>query len=169
MTDTSTAPAGPQFEPVLPVGSSSLLGGAFGALVGAVAATVLWYGVVAVTQWQIGLVAIVVGWIVGRAAVFGAGGRGSIPLAAVSVIFTVAALAVSEYLIVHHFVSQAFGPEVTGSVIQPIAFMVEVVIESITADPLTLLFWAIAVFQAVAIPWAAMKPPTPEPMAAQAT
>lgn len=34
--------------------------------------------------------------------------------------------------------------------------MIGVAIESITADPLTLLFWGIALFQAVAIPFSAI-------------
>jgi hypothetical protein len=152
------AAAAPSFEPIIGGGGeSSLLGGLVGAAVGAVAASVLWYGVVAVTSMQIGLVAIVVGFVVGKAAVFGAGGRGSIPLVAVSAVFTLAALVVSEYLIVYHFIAQEFGTEGLISVVQPVDFVVGVALESVQADPLTLLFWAFALFQAVAIPWAAMR------------
>lgn len=153
----AAVPAGPQFEPVL--GSdASILGGIVGAIVGAVVATVLWFGVVALTQWQIGIVAIVVGFIVGKATVFGAGGRGSIPLVVASGVMTLVALVVSEYLIIYHFVSLEFGSDGLISVIQPIDFVVGVAIESVQADPLTLVFWAIALFQAVAIPWSAMRP-----------
>lgn len=155
------APAAPSFEPVIG-GESSLLGGIVGALVGAVAATVLWYGVVALSGWQVGLVAIVVGFIVGTATVFGAGGRGSIPLVAVSAVATLVALVVSEYLIVYHFMTQAIGADGI-ELIQPVDFVVTVAAESVQADPLTLLFWAIALFQAVAIPFNAIRAHHPQP------
>jgi hypothetical protein len=165
-TDPAAAqPPAPSFEPVLGA-ESSLLGGVVGGLVGAVLASALWFGVVAITNWQIGLVAIVVGFVVGKAVVFGAGGRGSIPLVAVSAVFTLAALVVSEYLVIYHFISQEFGTEGLISVIQPVDFVVSVAVESVQADPVTLLFWGIALFQAVAIPWSAMRV-EPQPLPVQ--
>ena len=41
-------------------------------------------------------------------------------------------------------------------VVQPPDFVLSVVGDSLGADPLTLVFWAIALFQAVAIPWRSM-------------
>ncbi len=163
-TDPAALPPSPSFEPVLGA-ESSLLGGIVGAVVGAVLASVLWYGVVALSGWQVGIVAVVVGFIVGKAVVFGAGGRGSIPLVAISALATLAALVMSEYLIVYHFIAQEFGSDGLISVVQPIDFVATVAIESVSADPLTLLFWGFALFQAVAIPWAAMRPAAaPSPM-----
>jgi hypothetical protein len=156
-TDSAPPPA-PTFEPVMSVGESSLFGGVVGGLVGAIIASALWFAVVAVTNWQIGLVAIIVGLIVGKAVVFGAGGRASIPLVAVSAALTLAALVASEYLIVYHFVAQEFGTDGLISVVQPVDFVVAVALESVQADPLTLLFWGFAVVQAVVIPWNAMRP-----------
>lgn len=164
-TDPAAAPPAPTFEPVLGAGESSLVGGILGGLVGAIIASAVWYAVVALTSWQIGLVALVVGFIVGKAVVFGAGGRGSIPLVAVSAAFTLVALVLSEYLIVYHFVTQEFGIDGIISVIQPLDFVISVALESLQADPLTLLFWAFAMFQSVAIPWSAMRTPaSPAPM-----
>ena len=165
-TDPAASPPAPTFEPVLGPGESSLFGGILGGLVGAIIASALWYAVVALTSWQIGLVAIIVGFIVGKAVVFGAGGRGSIPLVAVSVAFTLMALVVSEYLIIFHFISQEVGAANVISVIQPIDFVVMVAFESLQADPLTLLFWGFALFQSVAIPLGAMRA-TPQPAPAQ--
>lgn len=153
--------AAPTFEPVLPIGESSLIGGLLGGLVGAIAASALWYAVVVITSWQVGLVAIVVGWIVGRGVVFGAGGRGSIPLVAVSAVLTLAALTVSEYLIVYHFIAETLGSDGLISMVQPLDFMVGVAVESVMADPLTLLFWGIALFQSVAIPFGAIRSSAP--------
>jgi hypothetical protein len=62
-------------------------------------------------------------------------------------------LVISEYLIVGHFVGQELAAEgVTIELIQPPDFIVSVVMDSVQADPLTLAFWAIALFQAFAIP-----------------
>lgn len=154
--------AAPTFEPVVP-GAVGLVGGVVGGLVAAIAASAVWYAVVVLSNWQIGLVAVAVGWLVGQGVVFGAEGRPSIVLVAVSAVLTALALAVSEYLIVFHFVSQeleALGAGGALSLIQPFAFMIEVVVESLSADPLTLVFWGIALFEAVVIPYRAMTRPS---------
>src|SRR5262245_13031880 len=52
-----------------------LKGVAYAAVAGVLAALV-WYGVVAVTDMKLGIVAIGVGWLVGRGAVLGAGAGG---------------------------------------------------------------------------------------------
>jgi hypothetical protein len=142
----------PEPKPALPAGPANLLGGVLGGAIGAVLATGLWYGVVAVTNWQVGIVAIAVGFVVGQGVLFGAAGRGSILLVPVSVAFTLLALVVSEYLIVYNFVVQEFGSAGMIDIVQPPDFVIEIVMESVTADPLTLVFWAIAGYQAVMIP-----------------
>lgn len=156
---TATGPTvtSPAFEPVLPLGLGGLPGGILtGALAGALA-TAVWYAVVVITGWQVGLVAIAVGWLIGQGVMIGARGRVSMALVAASGLLALLALAVSEYLILFHFITQLMGTE-GASLIQPIDFMVTVVIESLMADPLTLLFWVIALFQAVAIPYRALRP-----------
>ena len=66
-------------------------------IVGALA----WYGITEITSMKLGLVAIGVGWLVGRAAVLGAGGGGK-SLALVSLAVGVSAMALGEYLILNH-------------------------------------------------------------------
>lgn len=136
-------------------GPMDLVGGLVGGAITAVLASAVWYGVVAISQFQVGLVAIAVGWLVAQGVVYGAQRRFSVALIPISVILTFLALAVSEYLIVAHFVSQEFGPV---ELIQPPAFVVEVVTASLQADPLTLVFWAIALFQAFVIPARVARP-----------
>jgi len=143
------------FAPGIPIGSSNLLGGLAGGLLAAVIATVVWYGVVAISGWQVGFIAVGVGWLVGTGTVLGAGGRGSFLHVVSSGLFTIVALAISEYLIVFHFASQAFGL-VLGDLLQSPDFMLEVVVESLAADPLTLLFWGIALLAAAGIPFRAI-------------
>lgn len=141
----------PEPKPAVPAGPEHLLGGFIGGAIGAAVATGLWTGVVAVTNWQIGLVAIAVGFIVGQATVFGAGGRASILLVPISLGLTLVGLVASEYLIQYTFAVQVLGPDVID-VIQPPGFVLEVVVDSLTADPLTLIFWGFAAYEAVVIP-----------------
>ena len=141
-----------------PAGTTDIVGGFVGGLVAAALATAVWYGVVAATQYQIGLVAIAVGFIVGYGVLLGANRRGSVVLVPISVILTLLALVISEYLIVAHFVSQALAAEgQTINLVQPPDVVISVVIDSLQSDPLTLAFWAIALFQAFAIPSRAFR------------
>ena len=150
--ETVALPAAP---PAQPATMSDVLGGVLAGVVAAVLATAIWYGVVAATQFQVGIVAIAVGFIVGTGVVFGARRHTSVVLVAVSVILTLLALAVSEYLIVAHFVSQELGFAV--DLVQPPDVFFGVIGDSLGADPLTLVFWAIALFQAVIIPWRSIR------------
>jgi len=142
-------------NPATAAGPMDLLGGAVGGVVGAVVASAVWFGVVAATQFQVGLVAIAVGWIVGQAVVFGAQRRFSVGLIPISVVLTLLALAISEYLIVMHFFSQEFG---AVDFVQPPDLVLEVIMASVQTDPLTLVFWAIALFQAFVIPARVARP-----------
>ena len=149
----AAAAAAQAAAPRQPADATNIIGGFVGGLVAAALATAVWYGVVANTQYQIGLVAIAVGFIVGYGVVLGANRRGSVVLVPISVILTLLALVVSEYLIVAHFVGQAMAEEgLTIELLQPPDVVISVVMESLQADPLTLAFWAIALFQAFAIP-----------------
>lgn len=140
-------------EPKQPATTKDLLGGLGAGLVAAILATAIWYAVVTISQYQLGIVAIVVGFLVGQGVVLGASRRGSPFLIAISVVLTALALVVSEYLIVVHFVNEELAAQgAFVDVLQPAGLMAEVVVESVKADPLTLAFWAIALFQAFTIP-----------------
>jgi hypothetical protein len=145
----------PAPAPARPATLSDLLGGLLAGVVAAVLATAIWYGVVANTHVQVGIVAIAVGFIVGQGVVLGARRHTSIALVAISVVLTLAALVVSEYLIVAHYASQQLGFDV--ELVQAPDFVVGVVSDSLGADALTLVFWAIALFQAFIIPWRSMR------------
>lgn len=149
------AVAVPAAAPAQPATMSDLLGGLLAGVVAAVLATAIWYGVVAATHFQVGIVAIAVGFIVGQGVVLGARRRTSIALVAISVVLTLLALVVSEYLIVAYFVGQEYGFPI--EVVQPPDLVLGVVAESLGADPLTLVFWAIALFQAFVIPWRSIR------------
>jgi hypothetical protein len=145
-------PPSGQSQPRQPASTNDILGGFLAGLVAAVLATGLWYAVVVVSHYQLGIVAIVVGFLIGQGVVLGASRHGSIVLIAISVVLTLLALVLSEYLIVAAFVSEQLAPGESIEVLQPPSFVATVVIESVKTDPLTLAFWAIALFQAFSIP-----------------
>lgn len=76
-------------------------------LVGALA----WYLTVRFTDYKLGLVAVGVGWLVGRGALFGAHGRGSNEIAIGSVVVALVAMLFGEYLILNHLAHQAFASD----------------------------------------------------------
>lgn len=154
--------------PAVPATMGDLVGGVVGGAIGAVLATGLWYGVVAITNWQVGIVAIAVGFIVGQGVVLGAGRHPSILLVPISLAFTLVSLVVSEYLIANHFYSTAvaeIAAEMGLSVgeVSDIADLaglpqtpIELIRFSLESDPITLLFWAIAGWEAFVIPMRAV-------------
>jgi hypothetical protein len=134
---------------------TSLLGALILGSGAALAATALWFGVVSTTHIHAGFVAIAVGWLVAQGVVWGGGGRGSVALIPISVTLTFLALAASEYLIVVKAVSDALseaGYSFTVDVIQPPDIVLEAIRLSIQLDPLTIVFWAIAIVEAFVVP-----------------
>ena len=122
--------------------------------IAALAASVLWYGIVVVTNYEVGIVAIAVGWLVANGVVLGAGRKRGRVLQGISITLTLLAMVASQYLILRYFVVQVLTEEgVTGiPLLLPLDLMAEILAESIRQDPLTLLFWALAVFEAYKIP-----------------
>lgn len=151
-------PAGPADDAGL-----GILGGVIGGAIGAVLSTGLWYGVVTATHIQAGIVAIAVGWIIGQAVVLAAG-RATISLVPVSVAWTLVALVVAQYLIAVRFINELLDANQVGVHLPILAAPTDVldtVWNWIQYDPLTLLFWGIALFEAVVIPWRrTMRRPT---------
>jgi len=126
---------------------------AVGILVGlcvALLSSLIWYAVVVVTNYELGIIAIVVGLLVGLGMLKGAGGRSSRVLQFSAVLITILAMGLSEYLIVNHFVNKSLDEEGEGRylplLISP-SGIVELVYAGIKSDPLTLVFWAIAVYE----------------------
>ncbi len=69
----------------------------------AVVAGFIWYFLVTLTGWQVGIVAILMGWLVGQGIVWGAGHKRGAPLQWISVLLTIVAILFSEYMIFNHF------------------------------------------------------------------
>ena len=132
----------------------NLLGAALFGLGAAVIGCLVWYGVVVVTNYQLGIIAVGIGWLVAQAVILGSGRKRGPALQAISVVITLLAMVASEYLIVRHFLVEALTEEgYTGfRLLLPLGDMLTIVVEGIKADLLTLLFWAIALWEAFILP-----------------
>ena len=133
---------------------ANLLGALLFGLGAALATSLVWYAVVIITNYELGILAVAVGWLVAQAVVLGSGRKRGPALQALSVGITLSAMAFSEYLIVRHFIVEALREEgYTGiPLLLPLGDMLEVILEGIRANPLTLLFWGIALLEAFSLP-----------------
>jgi hypothetical protein len=134
--------------------NSNVLVAVLAGLAAAVVGTLVWYGVVIITKYQAGFIAVGVGWLIAMGVVFGSGRKRGPVLQAISVAITLAALVVSEYLIVRHFAVELLAEEgITGlPLFLPLDLMVDLVVTSIGENLISLVFWAIALWAAFSTP-----------------
>lgn len=132
----------------------NLAGAAAAGLLFAMLASAVWYFVVVLTNYQLGIIAVAVGWLVGQAVMFGAGNKRGTNIQLLSVAITVLAMTVSEYLIVRQAAVQLLEQEGYTNIplLFPAQTVAQVVIDGLRADPLTLIFWAIAAWTAFRVP-----------------
>ena len=123
-------------------------------LVAAVAGGLIWYAIVALTNYQLGIIAVGIGYLVGLAVMFGAGRKRGPALQAIAVVITLIAMVVGEYFVVRHAVEEARATEGLTSLplFLPVKAMFEFVYIGVKTDLLTLLFWAIALWAAFSVP-----------------
>jgi len=123
-------------------------------LAAAAAGALVWYGVVVITNYQMGLIAAGMGWLVGMAVVFGSGRKRGPALQAISVIITLVGLVITQWLILRHFVVEILAEQGFSGIplFMPLGAMLELVVEGMKEDLLTLIFWAIALWAAFSTP-----------------
>jgi len=120
-----------------------------GAIAGGVAGALLWYGIVAVTDTKIGIVAIGVGWLVARGGLLGNGGRGGASLALACVGIAIASMLLGEYLIVNHVVHRVLAEKQPGMALP--AFISAGTFASVYGEgigPMDFVFYAIGAWEA---------------------
>ncbi len=129
----------------------------FGLVAGAVGAA-LWFAIVVITQWQLGLVAVGIGALVGTGVMLGAGRKYGRRLQLLSLAITLAAMVVAEYFIVREFVVQILTEEHGADYAEnvplflPLSLAWDFVVEGVQADVTQLFFWALALWTAFRIP-----------------
>lgn len=94
-------------------GKTHLAKGAMYAVGTALVCSAVYAAIVVMTHFELGLVAIAVGWIVGRAARIGAGGRGSRPLQIIAVVATYMAISGSLLFQIVYEITKA-GKAING-------------------------------------------------------
>lgn len=111
---------------------------------------IIWFGVVVLTKWQFGLIAVIAGYLSGLGVYLGSGKKKGVNLQIISCLLAFISIMIGEYLITNHFTYKYLieqGYQVTGYLLSPIKIM-PIVFTSLKDDPLTLLFWGIAVYAA---------------------
>jgi hypothetical protein len=127
----------------------NVLGAVFFGVGAAVISALLWYAVVVITNYQLGIVAIVVGWIVAQAVILGSGRKRGPVVQLISVLAIIFAMALGQYLIIRHFLIQAgLDLPLFMNLKLVFTFLVEVIKE----DPLVLVFWLIAAIEGIVLP-----------------
>jgi len=130
----------------------------------------IWFAIVMVTQRELGVVAVAVGWLVGQAVVLGSGRKRGLRLQLLSVLIALATMAGAEYFILREAVVAYLGEQVgatqaaTLPVFMPLDLAFDLMTSAIQDDPLELVFWGIALYAAFRVP--ALRPvaaPKPAP------
>ena len=112
-----------------------------------IVAAIIWAFFVIITGWEFGFLAIAIGYLVGYATYFGAGKKGSFTLQLTSVGISLISIFIGEYLITNHF----WYTDLIAEGVQTMYFLrvwpvVVGTFEYIYQNPVTLLFWAIALY-----------------------
>jgi len=142
----------------------------YGLVAGAIGAAI-WFAIVVLTERELGLVAVIIGALVGTGVLVGSGNKRNVRLQLLSVLITLAAMTAAEYFIVRHFVVaylvDKYGATASGQVpmFLPLDVAWDFVVSAIQDDPLTLLFWGIAVWTAFRVPAPAKVRAVPAPAA----
>ena len=126
---------------------------AVGSLGGAAIGVVAWWGFTVVTEIAFGLVAVVIGFAVGKGTVMLAGNKRAGGLQAMSIVVSVVAFFYASYLVNRTFIQQAFEEEGMEGVL-PLLPPPDLFVEVVKAGfhPIDLVFLAIVVYQAWKIP-----------------
>ena len=117
----------------------------------AIISCIVWFIAVSLTHWQIGIIAVAVGFFVGKATIYGAGYKSSVKIQAIAIILTLLTMLVSQYFISIYFLNQEiknYNGKSFYSYFDSPSLMGYIVYDSLKSDLLTLVFWAIALYEA---------------------
>ncbi len=153
--------------PISPMPPPGLLRPLAFALAAGLVGALAWYLTVRFTDYKLGLVAVGVGWLVGRGALFGARGRGSTEIAIGSVVVALGAMLFGEYLILNHLAHQAFASDASHAFHasqmpggEPPAFLsppMFVALYRETVGVMDALFYALGAYEAWKLPASARR------------
>lgn len=133
----------------------NLFGAMFFGGVAAVIASAVWYLIVTISNYELGIIAVAVGYIIGQAVFIGAGRKRGLLLQIGSGLITIGSMVVSYYFILRFFLAASLvaeGSTKTLPLLLPLDLIGELFGVLVSESPLSLLFWAIAVWEAFIIP-----------------
>lgn len=116
---------------------------------------VLWFAVVILTGFQFGIVAIGVGYLVGYGVYQGSHHRMNLSIRIISMVLALISLVIAEFLIANHFIYKSLVEDYAyaGSYFLAAGPVFSIMLQGLIEDPLTFLFWAIALYAAFRGPW----------------
>ncbi len=122
-----------------------LKGGTLGFLV-AILTAFLWYNFVIKTNYQIGIVAIAVGFAISKSVLFGTENKKGLSVQIIGVVAVMISIFISEVLTQRYFLIEA-GYELPY-LISPQVYL-DTIVETVKEDPITIIFWVIAIIEPI--------------------
>lgn len=125
-------------------------------MLAAVVAGVVWFAFSVLTGYQIGYIAIGVGYLIGKAVIWGSGGKRGMPLQIMSAVITLLTLFISQYFITVYYIRQYLQehiseyPGYAGQWFFVAPFDPDII--SAIFSPMGLLIWAVGIYFAYTIP-----------------
>jgi len=122
----------------------------FGLVAGIIPA-VFWYEIATISRYHFGVLAILVGWVIGKFVAIGSRQRRELLLQVTSVILSLSMLILMEYFILRYFLVQSMEFSRVPNLL-PLSTTIALFSEAWKHEPITLLFWIIALGFAFAVP-----------------
>lgn len=124
-------------------------GGLLLGLCAALASAMAWYLVSVKIQAQFGILAVGVGWLVAQAVMFGAGRKRGRALQIISLVIALLTMVLSRYLVLREYAMRELGDL---PLFLPLDTAANLLFDSLKTNPVILLFWAIAMWEAFVLP-----------------
>lgn len=122
----------------------------FGLIAGIIPA-VFWYEIATVSKYHFGVLAILVGWVIGKFVAIGSRQRRELLLQVTSVILSLSMLILTEYFIIRYFLVQSLEFS-RVPIFLPLSATISLFSEAWKNEPITILFWIISLGLAFAVP-----------------
>ena len=122
----------------------------FGLIAGIIPAA-FWYEIATVSRYHFGVLAILVGWVIGKFVAIGSRQRRELLLQVTSVILSLSMLILTEYFIIRYFLVQSLEFS-RVPIFLPLSTTTSLSSEAWKNEPITILFWIISLGLAFAVP-----------------
>ena len=122
----------------------------FGLIVGIIPA-IFWYEIATVSKYHLGVLAILVGWVIGKFVAIGSRQRRELLLQIMSVILSLSMLILTEYFILHYFLVQSLEFSRVPFFL-PLSTTISLFSDLWKNEPITILFWLLSLGLAFVVP-----------------